>query len=339
MSELWRPVSSCTSGCLPRPDAVPRAGRALVAWRVTAIIAVLLAGGVSLLLLATLRLPIRRAVRLFARGLLAGLGIRHTANRRLPVRRALLVANHVSWVDVLVLVAHAPARVLAKREVRAWPVAGWLACITGTIFLDRRRPRRLPATVAEVRTALDAGGVVAVFPEGTTWCGLAHGRFRPALFQAAIDVGAPVVPVTLSFRMAGRPSTVAAYVGVDTLLASLGRILRTRGLTVSLRAHPSLHVEPSASRRALADAAGGRLHGTGWSLCDQHHHERAWTVDALDPRELDVAGGGRPTDERERPGRVESGQQLRHGLDDDLRRDHADVPIRDERDRTPSLTR
>lgn len=246
---LWLPRSTCGTDCLPAAGSVPRvhAGVALV--RAAAVISVMLLAGAALLVLPMLS-PWRRAaaLRLFARAVLRGLGVRHAATGRLPHRGALLVANHVSWLDILVLVAHAPARIMAKHEVRGWPIIGAMAATTGTVFIDRTRPRTLPATVADVTAALRAGGVVAVFPEGTTWCGRSGGPFRPAMFQAAIDAGAPVVPVTLRFLANGRPTTVAAFLGEDTLWDSFRRVIATRGLEVTLSAHPALHPAAEASR-------------------------------------------------------------------------------------------
>ncbi|GIG74859.1 1-acyl-sn-glycerol-3-phosphate acyltransferase [Planosporangium flavigriseum] len=213
-----------------------------------------------------------RLLRFFARALLAAIGVRHALRGRLPRQGALIVANHVSWLDVVVLLAYAPARLLAKREVRSWPVVGALAAAAGTVFVDRFRPRALPGIVADVTAALRAGGVVAVFPEGTTWCGRTGGRFRPAMFQAAIDAGVPVAPVTLRFRLAGgAQTTVAAFIGDDTLLASLRRVLSARDLHVTAQAHPALHPCPGASRRTLARAAQSVVQGPAVS--------RSWTVD------------------------------------------------------------
>ena len=241
---LWVPRSPCGTHCLPADW--PRVGPAQVAVRCAAAVAILLASPVFLL-----------APQRLARAMLAALGVEHDATGRLPTRRALVAANHMSWLDALVVLAYAPARLLAKREVRTWPVIGWVAAALGTVFIDRSRPRTLPATVREVAAALRAGAVVAVFPEGTTWCGRSSGPFRPALFQAAIDAQAPVVPVTLRFDLAGGGgTTVAAYLGEDSLVASFWRVVTTRGLRVSLRAHPALYPMPGADRRTLARAAG-----------------------------------------------------------------------------------
>jgi 1-acyl-sn-glycerol-3-phosphate acyltransferase len=159
-------------------------------------------------------------------------------------------------LDILVLLAIAPCRLLAKHEVRTWPVIGWLAAAAGTVFIDRSRPKRLPRTVAEVAAALRAGGVVAVFPEGTTWCGNAAGRFRPAMFQAAIDARAVVVPVRLTFRLSdGESTSIAAFLGEETLWTSLRRVLRVRGLLITATVAPALHPDVTATRGMLARVA------------------------------------------------------------------------------------
>jgi 1-acyl-sn-glycerol-3-phosphate acyltransferase len=214
---------------------------------------------------------------------LRALGIRVTRRGTFPVfttargtgrpapRGTLVVANHVSWLDIVVFLAISQpgaarpgrgrgagprVRLVAKSEVRDWPVIGQVARYTGTIFLDRSRPRALPGAVDQARAALAAGDVVAVFPEGTTSCGRATGPFRPAFFQAALDAGVPVTPVTLRFRGPdGRPGTEAAFLGEETLVASLRRILAARGLRIDLACAAALHPDPAASRRILAQVA------------------------------------------------------------------------------------
>ncbi|SFQ41426.1 1-acyl-sn-glycerol-3-phosphate acyltransferases [Amycolatopsis arida] len=165
----------------------------------------------------------------------------------------LVVANHVSWLDVVALVALEPMAFLAKREVGRWPVLGSLSARLGTVFVDRSALRSLPADIGRVAALLRAGRSVVVFPEATTWCGPPGGRFRRAAFQAALGAGAPVRPVTFAYTQGGRPSTVAAFVGDDTLAASLGRVLRADDLRLRITAHPPL--PPVGDRRALAAAA------------------------------------------------------------------------------------
>ena len=220
MTDLWLPRSTCGEHCLPIAARRNLATAALTAWRIAATTVLILAAAVTLPFVASHSLA-----RRFARAVLKAAGVKHRGTGRLPDRHALIVANHVSWLDIVVILAHTPARLLAKHEVRGWPVIGRMARRLGTVFVDRTRPKTLRDTVADVAAALKEGAVVAVFPEGTTWCGRSGGWFRPAMFQAAIDAGAPVVPVRLAFSIDGAPTTVAAFLGQDTLLASVRRVV------------------------------------------------------------------------------------------------------------------
>ncbi len=257
MSGLWQPLSGCDEECLPAAGSTPTVPPAVQVLRLLAAIGAILAGAALLPLLPFLPARGRAAVgRHWAVALLRGLGIRLVERGHWPSRRALLVSNHISWLDILVLLAVSPVRMVAKSEIRNWPVVGWLAAAGGTVFIDRSRPRQLPGTVAAVAAALRAGAVIGVFPEGTTWCGFSGGRFRPALFQAAIDAGAVVVPVRLSFRLPGDETTsVAAFLGEETLWESVRRVLRVRGLVIAASAAPALHPDASATRSVLARAA------------------------------------------------------------------------------------
>ncbi|MZE78380.1 hypothetical protein GTY57_15615, partial [Streptomyces sp. SID5475] len=100
-----------------------------------------------------------------------------------PAPGTLVVANHVSWLDAVALLAVEPVTLLAKREVGDWPVLGPMVRRAGTRFIDRGSLRGLPGTVEALAGLLRAGRSVAVFPEGITHCSAPGGRFRPAAFQ------------------------------------------------------------------------------------------------------------------------------------------------------------
>ncbi|MEU6075509.1 lysophospholipid acyltransferase family protein [Micromonospora sp. NPDC047074] len=267
---LWLPASGCGPACLPAAGEVPTVPPVRRAGRILAVVGMLAAGTVLAALLPVLPAADRAAaLGGWARWTLRAFGVRLVVRGRPPRRRALLVANHVSWLDVLALLAVAPARMVAKREVRSWPLVGLLAAAAGTVLVDRARPRDLPATVARVATVLRAGHPVAVFPEGTTWCGSADPagcrpgrRFRPAMFQAALDAGAPVVPLRIGYRCAatGAPTTTAAFVGDDDLLRSVGRVLAASDLEVRVTVSSTLHPAPGADRRLLARTAESAVH-------------------------------------------------------------------------------
>ncbi|GAA3556757.1 lysophospholipid acyltransferase family protein [Nonomuraea rosea] len=176
----------------------------------------------------------------------------------------LVVANHVSWLDPLVIAATVPSRPLAKREVAAWPVVGRLTAASGALFIDRDRLSALPAAVETIANALRAGHTVAAFPEGTTWCGRGMGRFRPAVFQAALDAGAEIRPVTLRYREGETHSTRPSFVGDDSLLASALRVTATRGLVAEVVVlapirHRSGTAGKGRERAALAGIAESRV--------------------------------------------------------------------------------
>ena len=271
----WMPVSSCGDGCLPSAGAVPAAGRGRLLLRITAAAATVLAGAMLAAVVPLLRPTGReRVLRVWFRTLLAALQIRLAVSGgdRFGTRGAgvLVVSNHVSWLDLVALGAVQPLRMVAKREVRDWPVVGLLARRTGTIFVHRERLSTLPRTIAAVSGALSGGAAVGVFPEGTTWCGMASGRFRPAMFQAAAQTATPVRPVALRYRLAdagrtagsttagsttaGSTTTVAAFVGSATLWRAVVLLAGVRELLIEVELLPLLAAD-GADRRTLAARA------------------------------------------------------------------------------------
>lgn len=255
----WLPVSPCGVGCVGQ--AMPTVGRIRRAVRLCRALLVLLVAAPVLAPLSTVLGDGARdsLIRWVFAAMLRAFGARLEVygDRDFGSRRGALVAvNHVSWLDILAVNAVRPMCSVAKREIRDWPVVGPLAGRTGTVFLDRERLRALPGTVAELAGALRRGAMVSAYPEGTTWCGRVTGRFRPALFQAAIDGGVPVRPVAVRYRLAGgEPTSWPAFVGEDTLLASVSRTARLRGLVVELHILPEIAPGRAADRRELAELA------------------------------------------------------------------------------------
>ncbi len=251
------PASACGTGCLPGPHTVPQVGWVVAVARVLALVAVVVGGIGVAVSLPLLRSGARAAaLRGWFRAVLASVGARLVTSGQFAAGGpALVTSNHLSWLDIPAILAVRPMRVLAKAELRRWPVLGYLATRGGTLFIDRARLRSLPVTVAQIAGVLRRGDSVLVFPEGSTWCGRTRGRYRPATMQAAIDAGVPVRPVTLRYLLDGDPTTVAAWVGLDTLLASVWRVASTRGLTVLVEAGPLVRTAGLTRREVVARVA------------------------------------------------------------------------------------
>lgn len=196
-----------------------------------------------------------RAIMNWARRLLRVLGVqaKHGAAPSLP-GGALLVCNHVSWLDIYLIHAAQRVHFVSKSEVRAWPVAGWLAHKTGTLFLERGRRADTARINAEMRALMQAGAWVAVFPEGTTSDGRGLRRFLPSLLQPAVELQCPIVPAALRYRtLAGEYSAAPAYIEHVSLWLSFLQIVSEPGLVAELQFGEPL--QPDRHRRELAAAA------------------------------------------------------------------------------------
>ncbi|MFF7361641.1 1-acyl-sn-glycerol-3-phosphate acyltransferase [Streptomyces sp. NPDC008125] len=283
----WSPVSPCTPrACAGHHGAVrpllPAVAR-LVAGSLLA-----LGGAACTPLAAALPQPVRdRLVRRWSRTVLRTFGVRTrvTGNPgggsggepvvegpggEPAVTRSggeLVVANHISWLDIPLVAAALPARMLGKSEIRQWPLLGALAARGGTLFIDRDSLRALPASVGAVADALRAGDRVVAFPEGSTRCGGGPpGAFRHAVFQAAVDAGATVRPARITYRVqpapagagdhaARLPARAVAFVGDDPLHASLWRVVRAAGVAAEVTLLPALPADRAGDRRTLARLA------------------------------------------------------------------------------------
>nr|WP_236640465.1 lysophospholipid acyltransferase family protein [Tepidimonas charontis] len=152
----------------------------------------------------------------------------------------LVVANHVSWLDILVIDAVRPCRFVAKADVHRWPLLGRLVAGAGTLFIERERKRDALRVVHRLAERLQAGDVLAVFPEGTTSAGATVLPFHANLLQAALATDTPVQPLGVAYRAAGAaPDALArhdapVYVGDTSLLTSLWRVVRAHDLVACL---------------------------------------------------------------------------------------------------------
>jgi 1-acyl-sn-glycerol-3-phosphate acyltransferase len=167
---------------------------------------------------------------------------------------ALLVCNHVSWLDIYLIHAARRVHFVSKAEVRQWPIAGWLAHKSGTLFIERGRRSDTARVNAEMRELMASGAWVAVFPEGTTSDGLGLRRFMPSLLQPAVELDCPVVPAALRYRtLDGQQTTVSAYTGDIGMWESLMNIVSQPGLIAEL--HFGTPLAADGHRRELAARA------------------------------------------------------------------------------------
>jgi 1-acyl-sn-glycerol-3-phosphate acyltransferase len=167
-------------------------------------------------------------VQAWAQRMLHILGVRLVVHGTPPARGPLLlVANHVSWLDILVVHAARHCRFVSKADVKRWPLIGTLATGAGTLYIEREKRRDAMRVVHHMAESLKAGDIVAVFPEGTTSDGAGLLPFHANLIQSAVSAQAPVQPVAIDYLKLHNPvrSFAAAYVGDDTLVASLWRTL------------------------------------------------------------------------------------------------------------------
>lgn len=199
-------------------------------WRISRALVHAIAGWLTITLLFPRWNQQRRdaTVQAWAQRMLRILGIPLHVHGQPPAQGpVLLVANHMSWLDILVMHAARHCRFVSKADVRHWPLIGPLATGGGTLYIEREKRRDAMRVVHHVAESLKAGEIVAVFPEGTTGDGGELLPFHGNLIQAAISAGAPVQPVGLRFvdRASGRDSIGPLYLGDDTLVGSLWRTL------------------------------------------------------------------------------------------------------------------
>lgn len=153
------------------------------------------------------------------------LGIRIAQYGQPVGRQVMFTANHVSFLDIIVISSVTPVRFLSKHTIRYWPLVGYMSMISGTLFIRRGRRSIMTRTIDTLRQALHLQRPVVVFPEGTTSLGERVLKFHTGLFQAAIDSSIPVQAIALRYLRNGRPDRIAAYIERDNFLTTLLRII------------------------------------------------------------------------------------------------------------------
>jgi 1-acyl-sn-glycerol-3-phosphate acyltransferase len=186
-------------------------------------------------------------------GYAAGMRVR-TVGTPVP-SHVLFVANHLSWLDIMVLAGASGTAFVSKAEVGRWPVIGWLAGLNDTVFVERKDRSAASGQAAEIRDALTTGQPVALFPEGSTDGGTETLPFRASLFSSLLPPipGVRLQPVAIDYGPAGPD---IAWVGDEPAGANVKRVLSRRGTTpVTLRFLEPIDPARFDDRKAMANAA------------------------------------------------------------------------------------
>ena len=245
------------------------------AWRLFGMSICLLAGMVAALtVLRSLSPNLQRGlIRTWARWTLRAAGVRVKSTGKPLISAGLVLPNHVSWLDILVIDSVEPCSFIAKAEIRSWPLVGFLCDRAGTLFIERGRRHAVHQVLETATEQLRAGGRVAVFAEGTTSDGTVVLPFHANLVEAAVRADCVVQPLALRYEdRSGQRSTAVEFVGSTTFVQSLWRVLaepETRAVMVPLAPLTGEDRAQSTgvrNRHALARAAEAAVRQTLFPL-------------------------------------------------------------------------
>jgi lyso-ornithine lipid O-acyltransferase len=171
---------------------------------------------------------------------------------------ALIVANHVSWIDIVALSAAAPVSFIAKKEVSGWPLFGLMARLQRTVFVDRERRQKTDHHRSEMTARLMSGDVLVLFPEGTSHDGLHVLDFKSAFFSAADIEGLRVIPAAIAYThvlnlpMTRRQRPAFAWYGDMDLTPHLWEALKSAPVSITIRFLEAKTLAAAGDRKALA---------------------------------------------------------------------------------------
>jgi lyso-ornithine lipid O-acyltransferase len=151
-------------------------------------------------------------------------------------KSGLLVSNHLSYFDILTISAATPAVFVSKAEVRRWPLFGWLAALSGTIFIERERRLQVGEVNREIQAALDEGALVVIFPEGTSSNGGTVLPFRSSLLEPAARGGHEISTGWIHYSLVdGDASNEVCYWGDHAFFPHLINLLGKKSIRATLR--------------------------------------------------------------------------------------------------------
>lgn len=205
----------------------------------------------------------------YCRRVSSAIGVQTFVEGPIPTH-GLVAANHLSYLDVLVFGTAMRCAFVSKREVRRWPLIGWIASMTGTVFVDRTRPRHMHRICPEMQEKLEAGECLVLFPEATSSDGVAMLPFHSSLFEPAVAASAPITAAHISYEFLegdGDPRTDVHYWGEMTLAPHLFKLLMKSRLraTVRFAEKPQVFISRKQAafelRRQVMELADGNVKG------------------------------------------------------------------------------
>ena len=153
------------------------------------------------------------------------LNIKISVNGKLPKLPSLIVSNHVSWLDIIVIGHLVPTVFLSKKEVKRWPILGLLTKLAGTIFINRGNGQSEKIKKSMI-DKFSKNYSVTIFPEGTTSDGKNVKSFFPRLYAAAIEKNIPVVPVSIYYHVGGYIDEGLPFIGEQKFLENFFTIVK-----------------------------------------------------------------------------------------------------------------
>ncbi|HLX53786.1 MAG TPA: lysophospholipid acyltransferase family protein [Aquella sp.] len=203
-------------------------------------------------------------VKFWTNGLLLLMGIKVTFEgnpTNYMEKNAMVVANHISWIDIPILYTQHPVGFISRKEIKNWPILGLLIRSGNTIFIDRKRKRDLIGTIQIVREKLQSGSTVGLFPEGKTSLGLEVMPFKSALFEAAMLANSTIIPFVIEYYTKdGQPTNVVTYADEINFWQCLISSLKLNGILVKVIPLPRVMACEFANRKELSKYLHRQIH-------------------------------------------------------------------------------
>ena len=218
----------------------------------------------------------RNIIQSWARGFIKMVGMDLTVQGDVYDKHCLIVANHISFIDIFALNAMKPGRFIAKSEIAGWPVFGRIAKGVDTLFIERKNRRSIISVNEQISAALMRRQTIMLFPEGKTSTGVSLLPLKANLLEPAVLSGTPVMPVAICYTENGQKTTKASYANIS-IFSCLWTICSTPGLSVTLKVLPMIDVEGKTRHEVASEASALMSQAMGVpdpmiGLENMHHH-------------------------------------------------------------------